>query len=1178
MPAVQKFAVGGIANPTQQAILRGSDKSYLSARQKELDAFEAERQAYNEALTKYQTEVYEPYKAQSAAYNTAAQKYNEEVYNPYRTQYDAYIKSVEEYNAGPRTEDYAGPAEPTLASTFSMTAPTTITAFDRTAPVLPFKEEEVVARQKEAAGRARSDAAARAVAIDVVSDPDRFNFGSMSVSNRFMAEGGEVREDQEVPGYARGGDVDLRALLAQNTETLSDEVPEEVINTNPVGTAQKMLADLSNLGKVSPTRQSIKRVKTAPGGGATADKSMQLAYEDLAKGDLGAMKDVTPAARNTDSARAQMEELARVYQLKIRATQEKAKGLSANTFGAPTLEQPTLTKRKLTKKRFKDGGEAKKSDAESAQEPGIFGVSDYATKASARMFPEQLGQDDQRDAARHMLAAAAISKKLGPGAAEFLGKAHERMSNPESFFSMFGIGKPREDYEMDVHNNKVGVELAARATSQAELEKLVQAMVAQSQNKKVEGKSWTMSDEQKKNRKPQITTQPPEYRAEGSPVEGEESLDKYYAPKARPSTGLNRKEGPISKQLKSGDAYVNMAKGVTELPYDLAGAPVDLATMLMRPFGYNTEKPVMGSDWIKEQMTGSKAYQVRPEPPADSTAKGFYTAGELLSNLTNPAGVARKVGPVVEKGVKAGATEVGRQLDRAILDDTGPLSKFVPGAAKPLYAVRPSGSTMLTGPVGMKEDVSKLDQVLKSGMMNAKIAAGGNEGQELIMQDFWDKKARNYFTRQFGTPDDPIATAISKKQIKGTILEEAFPEYLIDQIGVGKTRVNPEGQERFFPKYPRAMEDFTSRYDKATGIKGSLISTDPKAANPKYESLLSDEGKLQGLVAQQQEQDKLLLQGVRPELINTDVGTVARSAVDKSRVIGDGADSAKELLNAYEETKQFSKMDDSQKTSWINQVFGEGRRMLGKNEEEIGKNLLPENVKTAIDKGEPVYDVDFMRAPLTNLFDARSINQYLASIPPREAANIRFEDAVKGGLKLKEKTAEMENVVSRIKAGKPVADSVFSNGVSKPLLQFGEGSGLDGFAWKRIEKREATVPEGAYVGHSVGGYELGGIGYTKEKMDGFNTGRYQVYTLRDNRNRPVNTVEVQMVDEFTPVVMQIKGNGAKTGNTAPEKYDKAVLQFFQNYLKPAAIKEKNELLTPLLQTYKEGLNASFKMP
>ena len=69
-----------------------------------------------------------------------------------------------------------------------------------------------------------------------------------------------------------------------------------------------------------------------------------------------------------------------------------------------------------------------------------------------------------------------------------------------------------------------------------------------------------------------------------------------------------------------------------------------------------------------------------------------------------------------------------------------------------------------------------------------------------------------------------------------------------------------------------------------------------------------------------------------------------------------------------------------------------------------------------------------------------------------------------------------------------------------------------------------------------------------------------------------------MLNEYTPVVMQIKGNGRATGNTAPEKYDGPVLRFLQDFIKPAAIEEQEDFLTPMLRNYKEELNASFKMP
>ena len=1244
MTPVQSFAFGGIANPVQRAMLRGSDKRYLEERQRELDAFEEQRLAYNTALQDWQTNVYEPYRQQATAYdtaaqqyntdiydpyrqqvdayNTAAQQYNTDVYNPYMTQFDVYQKAIEAYNAGDRLSDYSGPAAPTLnpfgmtaptaPKPFEMQAPTAPTDFSMSAPVLPFKEEDVQKYQQEAAGRARTDAAGRALAIDVVSDPDRFNFGSMSVANRFMAKGGSVEKtarermddmyrpqdvqrfagggavsDQDVaswlqsnpgasdatiaaamrqygvspaqmarvtglaleavqsrynatsvaaggpvsreeamrirdeqlasspteetdrailanyesavralsapasapasaavdlaqiantpgmgsggigvniqplpaaaalatatstpkpapapaatstptpatsvaagnlaaiaavkaaaastpkpapaaitpeiardlmvrgmttgvptsefdryggynavaavynnsggtysldnvpketltslantvaqtgvgnlsvlkkagvpltqagyenmlrngidptsaaemfkeygaikpatptgakastlpmlgaianwstppnfagaglsgvsgytgpqptdyssilsarpvgwdgtsprptgstgqpasgtvvpgpgsetpltptivpsfmdytsrgvgaigdvggirmqgpsmpvfgnerlgggaainpssyfaqtpqtstglapgsaaigpadmplygamntmgaiganpnlsptmlggqqnagmytdrlgnriyspgmpplrpPGYARGGEVDLDALAQQNAENLSDEEPEEAINTNPVGTAQQMLADLAGTERSSPTRMAVKRTKTSAGGGASADKAMKMSAESLAKGDLGAMKETAAAKAAPESARSQMEELARVYQLRMAAARNKARGLSADTFGAPTLEGPTLTKNTLAKKRFAKGGEAKKSEAEVA-EPSLFGVSDYATKASAKMFPDQLGQDDQRDAARHMLAAATVSRKYGPKAAELLGKAHEYTSNPQTFFSLFGIGQPRDDLPYDVHNNRIGAELAARATSQADLERLVQALALQAQTKQTKDKPYIMSREQMQARKEKAEKGPserPEYRAKGSPEEGE-----VTDPEAALFAGrgdVPAKPGMTGRELAQQALY-----GVGDLPYVMAGAPVDLAAMAMAPFGYKDDKPFMGSADIKARMTRAG---IRPADTTDPRLQGPRTASELLASLTNPAAVSRKVGPVVEKGVKAGAMEVGRQLDRAIMDNAGPLAKVVPQSAKPLYATAPKAGRSTT--------------------------------------------------------------------------------------------------------------------------------------------------------------------------------------------------------------------------------------------------------------------------------------------------------------------------------------------------------------------------------------------------------------------------------------------------------------------------------------------------
>ena len=1158
MDVVKKFAFGGIANPMQRPSLRASDRDFLAARQAELDAFEAQRQAYNAGLTKYQEEVYNPYQQQAQAYNAAAQQYNTEVFEPYKQQFDAYEKAIADYNAGPRTADYAGPAAPTLAREFDMAAPTAPGSFDMTAPVLPFKEEEIVARQQQAAETARKDAGNRAVAIDVVSNPDKFNFGSMSIANRFMAEGGLVEAEDDTP-----------------------------INTDPLGSAQQYMAQLTQADRPSPTRQSVKRVAKSSGG-AGAPKEMAMGLESLSTA-----KDLVPQLSDKGSSRQQMEELARVYQLKVNAAKNKARGLSADTFGAPTLEGPALTKNTLAKKRFAKGGEVKKPEGDAAPKvTGVNKVLDFiAQRLPADVFPtsgrtlletvqgaktpitEKNFSAEEMDVMRE-LAALKGGDKGSISYADYVALAKEMNKKgkvPASMSpSLFSMADPMGNvqttlgqfrYMKDPQGN---LQVVDKYDFNPPNPNAMQE--ARTGDYGAFGPYGLIRDyagekvPPGKGREVRVNLGPVKKRAEGSPEEGEVSqAEREAASKpafVTPKSGIGRK-----RSSKAGELEAAALQGVSETPYNLLGAPVDLATMVMRPFGYDVQAPMLGSEDLKRRATKAG---IRQEPPKEGTAaRALYNLSEIGASAVNPAAPVR-AGMKAAKAVGDKATDVAKDFQQYNRQLT------VPGAS---YAVRPTGSTMLTGPVGLNKNVSEVDQLLNKGRSGARGVAGQNVDQEDLIAQFWDKKARNYFTRQFGTPDDPIAAAISKKQIKGSALEEVFPEYMLDQIAAGKTRVNEQGQSRFFPKYPRAMEDFTKRYDQATGIKGNLITSNPAAADQNY-NLISTEGRAMGRAAAEAEGDKMIGQGLRPELINPNVGTVARSVKDTDRILSDGTESARSLLGAFEEASAYRKMTPEQQTEWANTQFGNGRRLHGMDEEEIGQNLLGENVRTAIEKGEPVYDIGYMGKPLSTVFKPDNINQYLASLPLRELANIRFEDAVRGGLKLGDNQLRLENIAERIKSGKPVADTVFSQGVSSPLLQFGEGSGLDGFAWKRIEKREATVPEGAYVGHSVGGYELGGATYTNDKRDGFNTGLWQVYTLRDNRNRPVNTIEVKMLDETTPVVTQIKGNGRATGNTAPEKYDGAVLRFLQDYLKPAAIEESDSYLTPLLQNYKTELGAS----
>ena len=116
--------------------------------------------------------------------------------------------------------------------------------------------------------------------------------------------------------------------------------------------------------------------------------------------------------------------------------------------------------------QYAGGGEVKT--------PNLLSVSPYAETVAYEMYPGQAGQDDRRDAARHMLAAGTLSRKYGPGVAEFLGKAHEWATSPwQALKYALGAGQMPSDYEMDLHNNAVGINAAKQAKDQADLERLI---------------------------------------------------------------------------------------------------------------------------------------------------------------------------------------------------------------------------------------------------------------------------------------------------------------------------------------------------------------------------------------------------------------------------------------------------------------------------------------------------------------------------------------------------------------------------------------------------------------------------------------------------------------------------------------------------------------------------------
>lgn len=277
-----------------------------------------------------------------------------------------------------------------------------------------------------------------------------------------------------------------------------------------------------------------------------------------------------------------------------------------------------------------------------------------------------------------------------------------------------------------------------------------------------------------------------------------------------PSSGKGRKQSRVSDALQSGEAQLAAAKGLTMLPQNVVGAPVDIATLVARPFGYSVEKPVMGSEWLKEK---SRAAGLAFQEPEDPTLRAFFQAGDISSNLINPAGATRTAVRGAEKTGEA-AKMLAELATRPV--DRDPF--FAGPAGRQRGAVKPRGGTVATSGSIYQEPVSKLDNLLDRYI--AEIDRRAPEDLDVgAVKEFVDKKVRKYFTDLYGTAQDPIRLAIKNKELRlmGEDVER-IPDYLIEAA-------NTPGM----PGHEQAKRHLEKFYDKQLGIEVKRYGETPSS-------------------------------------------------------------------------------------------------------------------------------------------------------------------------------------------------------------------------------------------------------------------------------------------------------------------------------------------------------------
>ena len=657
----------------------------------------------------------------------------------------------------------------------------------------------------------------------------------------------------------------------------------------------------------------------------------------------------------------------------------------------------------------------------------------------------------------------------------------------------------------------------------------------------------------------------PVYRADGSPDTGERMTPQQIERLASDQAELNRYQPVMNTNIQRQGAKsrkLATERDINQLPDPQTYAFIQSALLGTPP---------------DEVVNKFSVFHPKRKEILGRAEQGFVTGNAAL---VGPA--ARMLKEVTAPAVKYLGKEAARQVERGMFNE-GPLRNITP---QPAFAVRPEGGgTTFTGVQSTGKSnapISKLDKMIDAGA-NPSISGLSNEMGDAI-ENFWRSKAQNYFTRQYGTPSDPIFNQIISGQLRTPALQKQIPDYAIEQTRAGKTRVDPvTGESRFYPKYPQALEDLTRRYDEMTGLKGLAFNTKEPLFDPAYPSTMGDRGRQLESQLAEDVTEKMVAGGMDPNLINPKISlTGPRGGEASNDLLNYIPGEYKELYNLYKRPPEESNM--------IDRIYKE----LGIGETKV-PGVVPENIKRAIQTSEPIYDIDMpYKSALEDLLSPRNINQYLATLSPKEITKMRFEDVVKNSARYNLDMFNTQNLVNAVKSGKRIPEKTWKQGLSEPLMNFKKDG--QNFTWHRILDNEATAIEGAYIGHSVGGYAKGGA-YGPKEYRRFKEGEeVQVYTLRDSKGKPFTTIQVEKaytgplgrvlsesdiarakaegreLGPMNTIVKQIKGNGAKTGNVAPKDADEGVLSFLKTYIKPDKIAESDSYLTPKLEEFKMDLS------
>lgn len=302
------------------------------------------------------------------------------------------------------------------------------------------------------------------------------------------------------------------------------------------------------------------------------------------------------------------------------------------------------------------------------------------------------------------------------------------------------------------------------------------------------------------------------YRQSGSPEQGEVANPADIAEQMTVGT-LPEGQKPAGQVFR--DIGRDVVRGAQYLPYDLLGAPVDIATMAMRPFGYNVEKPFLGSEYLIDKAAQAGIAN-RP------TGSAAETTTRIGMGFINPAAGARQVGRGIE-AIERGAETLGTGAVRAITGkpDITP-EQIYQAMAEPKgimqlgapAIVKPKGGTFVSGKFSnFDHALDAMSDALYGRKQAYRYVQGGEEDIKKIdeVDNFFKSKFKNYYQKKLGSQNDPLREAFIRGDFNGSDWFNAEEIAGLREVATDPTNVGSVARKQ-------ALDELNRKYDAWTDI------------------------------------------------------------------------------------------------------------------------------------------------------------------------------------------------------------------------------------------------------------------------------------------------------------------------------------------------------------------------